>query len=53
MEYIYFHGARYTKEKVHISGQVEDTMISRTTSACKSCVIYSRIDNVKNNSKIQ
>lgn len=53
MEYIYFHAARYTKEKAHMFGQVEDTMIARTTSACKSCVIYSRIDNVKNNSKIQ
>lgn len=53
IEYIYFHAARYTEEKAHMSGQVKVTMIARTTSACKSCVIYSRIDNVKYNSKIR
>lgn len=53
MEYFYFPAARYTEEKAHMSGQVRVTMIARTTSACKSCVNYSRIDNVNNNKKIR
>lgn len=51
IEYFYFPAARYTEEKAHMSGQVKVTMIA--TSACKSCVNYSRIGNVKNNSKIR